>query len=220
MKEPVATARRKKMSSDERAQQISEGAIALFAQKGFALSTRELTQALGVTQPLLYRYFPSKQALIEHVYEKVFMSRWRPEWEEWLKDRTQPLEERLEKYFGDYTRAILSSEWVRIFLYAGLQDPALNQRYLKMLHEHIFEVINAEIRHECGVKRKPGAARLELENEILWGFHASFFYLGVRKWVYQLPVAENIDPIIRERVDAFLNGARANYRRGRAGRAD
>jgi AcrR family transcriptional regulator len=213
MTAPAAGTRRN-MSSDERAEQISERAIALFAQKGFALSTRELAQALGVTQPLLYRYFPSKQALIEHVYNKVFMSRWRPEWEQWLQDRSRPLEQRLVVYFADYARAILSSEWVRIFLYAGLQDPTLNQRYLKMLHERIFDVINAELRHECGIKRRPGAARLEIEREILWGFHASFFYLGVRKWVYQLPVSEDIDAIIRARVDAFLNGALANYARG------
>jgi AcrR family transcriptional regulator len=214
MTAPAAAGTRRNMSSDARAEQISERAIALFAQKGFALSTRELAQALGVTQPLLYRYFPSKQALIEHVYNKVFMSRWRPEWEQWLQDRSQPLEQRLVEYFADYTRAILSSEWVRIFLYAGLQDPTLNQRYLKMLHERIFDVINTEIRHQCGIKRRPGAARLEIEREILWGFHASFFYLGVRKWVYQLPVAEDIDAIIRARVDAFLNGALANYTRG------
>ena len=202
---------RHKLRPELRSEQIEDRAVALFAQKGFALSTRELALGLGITQPLLYRYFASKQALIDRVYEKVFMSRWKPEWEDLLKDRRVALRRRLIDYFADYSQAILSSEWVRIFLYAGLQDPALNQRYLKLLNERIFDVINEEIRHECGVKRRPSAARLAMEREVLWGFHSSFFYLGVRKWVYLLPVPHDIEPIICARVDNFLSGALATY---------
>jgi len=209
-----ATPTRRSQSPESRAEQMVDSAVALFAQKGFALSTRELAAGLGVTQPLLYRYFPSKQALIERVYDKVFMSRWKPEWEQQLKDRSVPLQQRLVDYFIDYSNAILSGEWVRIFLYAGLQDPALNQRYIQMLHARIFDVINAEIRHDSGGKKRVGAARTEIEREILWGFHASFFYLGVRKWVYLMPVAEDIEPIIHARVDAFLHGAMQSYAGG------
>jgi hypothetical protein len=39
-------------------------------------------------------------------------------------------------------------------------------------------------------RRKPS------EIEIVWGLHASTFYMGVRKWVYNLPVSDNLDPII------------------------
>nr|BFD42041.1 TetR/AcrR family transcriptional regulator [Pseudomonas sp. FFPRI_1] len=198
---------RKNLAAADRQQQMVDRAIALFAQKGFALTTRELAKGLQVTQPLLYRYFPSKQLLIEQVYQQVFMNRWDPEWEPRLKDRTVPLKERLIEYFIDYSQAILSSEWVRIFLYAGLQDPSLNQRYLKRLHEHIFLVINDEIRHQNHVTALPSEHELELQIEVLWGFHSSFFYLGVRKWVYQMPVPENLPELITRRVDAFLDGA-------------
>ncbi|WP_295537665.1 TetR/AcrR family transcriptional regulator [uncultured Pseudacidovorax sp.] len=193
--------------------QMVDKAVALFARKGFALSTRELAQGLGVTQPLLYRYFPGKQALIDAVYDKVFMSRWKPEWETQLRDRSVPLESRLIDYFVDYSDAILRSEWVRIFLFAGLQDPTLNQRYLAMLHQRIFDVINDELRYECGVRRRPGGARLALEREVLWGFHSSFFYLGVRKWVYEMPVPDDVRPIIVARVRAFLHGVLAMHTR-------
>lgn len=199
--------RRKHLSGIDRQEQIVDGAIELFAQKGFALTTRELARGLGVTQPLLYRYFPSKQLLIEQVYERVFLNRWNPRWEEWLADRKRPLRDRLIDYFCDYTRAILNSEWVRIFLYAGLQDPTLNQRYLKMLHEHIFSVLSKEIRHEKRVRGTPGAKQAILDNEALWGFHSSFFYMGVRKWVYELPVPDDLETVIAYQVDTFLHGA-------------
>ncbi|HEY9280833.1 MAG TPA: TetR/AcrR family transcriptional regulator [Eoetvoesiella sp.] len=190
----------------DRRQQILYQAIELFAQKGFALTTRELARGLQITQPLLYRYFPSKQLLIEQVYEEVFISRWNPEWEQWLGDRSRPLRERLVTYFTSYTQAILSNEWVRIFLFAGLQDSTLNRRYLEMLHQRIFSVINQELRHERKDNAPVEPHQSELENEVLWGFHSSFFYMGVRKWVYHLPVPDNLEEVITYRVDVFLDG--------------
>ncbi|MDQ7988329.1 MAG: TetR/AcrR family transcriptional regulator [Candidatus Dactylopiibacterium sp.] len=198
--------RRQHLAGQDRQEQIIDRAVELFAQKGFALTTRELASGLQITQPLLYRYFPSKQMLIEKVYERVFFSRWRPEWAQWLADRRQPFRQRLIHYLTDYTQAILHNEWVRIFLYAGLQDPALNQRYLAMLHKDVFSVINAELRHENHADAPPDARQIMLETEILWGFHASFFYMGVRKWVYQLPMPDDLEALIAERVDAFLGG--------------
>lgn len=190
-----------------RQEQILNRAIELFAQKGFALTTRELARELRITQPLLYRYFPSKQLLIEAVYDRVFLSRWNAVWEQDLADRSVPLRERLVAYLTDYTRAILQSEWVRIFLYAGLQDPSLNQRYLRMLHERVFAVLVKELRHESGRGGRAGARQTMLDMEVLWSFHSSFFYMGIRQWVYQMPVPEDIDAVIAHRVDAFLHGA-------------
>jgi AcrR family transcriptional regulator len=205
--EKVSTAGRKNFTAVDRQQQMVDRAISLFAQKGFALTTRELAKGLQVTQPLLYRYFPSKQLLIEQVYQQVFMNRWDPDLEPRLKDRTSPLRKRLIEYFISYTRTILSNEWVRIFLYAGLQDPALNQGYLRRLHENIFLVIIEELRHQRQLTNAPTVHELALDIEVLWGFHSSFFYLGVRKWVYQMPVPENLTELITHRVNSFLDGA-------------
>ncbi|AWG37031.1 TetR family transcriptional regulator [Alcaligenes aquatilis] len=185
-----------------------EQAIELFAQKGFALTTRELARELRITQPLMYRYFPSKQDLIEQVYERVFLSRWNPLWEVWLADRSRPFRDRLVQYFSDYTQAILTSEWVRIFLYAGLQDPSLNQRYLQMLHERIFRILSQELQYDLGREQALTPRQAMLENEAWWGLHSSFFYMGVRKWVYQLEVPDELEAVIAYRVDAFLDGLR------------
>ncbi|UTM00121.1 TetR/AcrR family transcriptional regulator [Alcaligenes sp. NLF5-7] len=199
---------RKHLSGVDRRDQMVEQAIELFAQKGFALTTRELARELHITQPLLYRYFPSKQELIEQVYERVFLSRWNPLWEVWLADRSRPFRDRLVQYFVDYTQAILTSEWVRIFLYAGLQDPSLNQRYLQMLHERIFRILSQELHYDLGREQALTSDQAMLENEAWWGLHSSFFYMGVRKWVYQLEVPDELDAVIAYRVDAFLDGLR------------
>ncbi|HXY37083.1 MAG TPA: TetR/AcrR family transcriptional regulator [Planctomycetaceae bacterium] len=50
------------------AEEILQAAVGLFARKGFeATSTREIVEAAGVTKPMLYYYFKSKEGLCEAV---------------------------------------------------------------------------------------------------------------------------------------------------------
>src|SRR5450830_1619911 len=72
---PKVVARR--LAPEEREQQILSKAIRYFAAHGFSASTRDLAREIGVTQPLLYRYFPNKQALVDRVFEEVYLARWR-----------------------------------------------------------------------------------------------------------------------------------------------
>src|ERR1700675_2500699 len=79
-----ATSINKRLSPEEREEQIVQKAIQYFAAHGFSASTRELAREIGITQPLLYRYFPNKEALVERVFHEVYLSRWNPDWEDWL----------------------------------------------------------------------------------------------------------------------------------------
>ena len=139
---------RRRMSSAERERCIVEAAVAFFTAHGFEGQTRELAATLGITQPLLYRYFPSKEALIERVYQEVFVGRWDPFWEELIQDRSLPLEDRLTGFYQSYARVIVTREWVRLFMFAGLKGLDFNARYLRLLRERIFVKIIAEIRLE------------------------------------------------------------------------
>src|SRR5665213_3996349 len=52
------------MTAEDRKLAIVKAALPLFARKGYAeTATRELARAAGVSEPLLYRHFPSKEAL-------------------------------------------------------------------------------------------------------------------------------------------------------------
>lgn len=206
---------RRRLSPEDREHQILEAAIAFFSRHGFEASTRDLALELKITQPLLYRYFPTKEALVERVYEEVFVRRWNPEWEEWLKDRSTPLADRLKRYLKDYARFVLRSEWVRIFMYAGLSRGGINQKYLARLRERHFLVIARELRHEYNIPEPVNAAAEDEEVELIWAMHSSVFYIGVRKWIYELPTPKQLDRIIDMRVDTFILGAPAVLRAGR-----
>ena len=56
------------MNAEDRKRAIVEAALPLFARKGFAeTTTKELAQAAGVSEPLLYKHFPSKEALYAEI---------------------------------------------------------------------------------------------------------------------------------------------------------
>jgi len=71
----VVTGKRHASKRDEHAadrrNQLIDTALVIFSKKGFdKTSVRELSQAAGVAQGLLYHYFPSKDKLLEAVVER------------------------------------------------------------------------------------------------------------------------------------------------------
>lgn len=196
----------RRLSSADREKSIVTAAVTFFAEHGFEGQTRELAAVLGITQPLLYRYFPSKEALIERVYQEVFVGRWDPFWEDLLADRSVPLEERLIRFYQSYARIILTPEWVRLFMFAGLKGLDFNGRYLRLLRERIFGRIVEELRIAF---QRPTVAEVpasNLEIEMIWALHASIFYLGVRQFIYHLPLDSSVQDVIEAQVQTLLGG--------------
>jgi TetR/AcrR family transcriptional regulator, transcriptional repressor of aconitase len=57
-----------RLDSDERRKAIVQAAVPLFARKGFAgTTTRELAEAAGISEALLFKHFPSKQLLYREI---------------------------------------------------------------------------------------------------------------------------------------------------------
>ncbi len=210
-----AKPRRRRLTPADREQQIVENAIKVFSKTGFSASTRELAHALGVTQPLLYRYFATKEDLIERVYDEVFFRPWNTDWEAWLADRSTPLGDRLRRYLKDYAHFITRSNLVRLHMYAGLAGSPLVHRFIDNLRESHFKVIARELRHEYGI-REPSDAEEETEEiELVWSAHSSVFYMGVRQWIYGVAPPTNMERTIDMVVDVFLLGAPGALQRKR-----
>jgi AcrR family transcriptional regulator len=210
---PADTAQRQRLAPAEREQQIVEGAVQFFAEVGFGGQTRELAQRLGITQPLLYRYFPTKQDLIERVYEAVFIGRWNPEWRALIEDRSRPLRERLITFYGAYTSDVLTYEWIRLYMFAGLAGADINQRYIGMLESELLRPMCVELRAEAGAPPPDDVAITSLEQEAAWHIHATVFYYAVRKHIYHAAVEPDLAAFIADAVDRMLDGALAATRR-------
>lgn len=211
----AAPAAARRLSPEERSRQIVREAVRWFSEAGFGGNTRELARRLGITQPLLYRYFPSKADLIDRVYEEVFLTRWKPEWETLLDDDARPLEARLLAFYLDYAQAMLQPDWIRILMFSGLHGSNVVTRLLGRLRERVFTRVIRAVRAAEGAPIDPRSFT-EGEYELVWALHASIFYLGVRQWVYGLPIHEPTEHLVERAVKSFLHGAPAVMRADRA----
>jgi len=203
MKKKAATAAtRKRLSPEDRRQEFIRKATDLFSEEGFNGGTRELARRLGVTQPLLYRYFPSKEELIKEVYRKVFLEPLDSGWEKPLMDRSRPIRERLQQFYEAYTDVIFSRRWMRIYLFSGLKGLDINRWYIGVVRDKILGRIINECRIEKGLppRTKPNIKELEMA----WVFHGGVFYYGVRKYIYDMAIPMSKEEMIRNAIDAYL----------------
>jgi len=201
--------RRRRLDPEDREREIVDGAVAFFADVGFDGGLRDLAKRLGMTHQNLFRYFPTKEALIERVYKEVYLDRWQPEWEAVLHDPAKPLERRLIDFYESYLRAIFRYDWVRIFVFAGLKGVGLTQRYLDLIQKRVIEPLGFELRRVAGLMDEPDCALSEGELELAWSLHGELFYLAIRRWVYGMKTPDDLGPIIRAAVVCFLEGAPA-----------
>jgi len=198
-----------RMAPQDREQLIVEHAMRFFAEKGLDGQTRELASRLGITQSLIYRYFPSKDALIERVYEKWFTEFWDPAWQDWIADRRDPLEHRLLRFYRDYARAIYNYEWVRLFAFSGLNGLSHHVRFVTRVREQIYPLIAGELRHDHGLPPLHQIPLTEFEVEQMVSMHATAFLLGERRWLYRMPVPVDFEATIAARIRSFITAAPA-----------
>ncbi|MDB5616541.1 TetR/AcrR family transcriptional regulator [Tardiphaga sp.] len=201
---PAAREKRKRLSPDDRRKDFIRKATEFFADEGFDGGTRELARRLGVTQPLLYRYFPSKDDLIKEVYRTVYLEPLETDWEKRLSDRSKPVRERLQYFYNTYTDAIFTRTWLRIYLFSGLKGLDINRSYVGVVGDKILTRIIRECRVEAGLstRAKPTASEMEMA----WVFHGGIFYYGVRKYIYESPVLESKEDMISSALDVYLAG--------------
>jgi len=204
-----AGTRRTRMLPDARRSDVLAQAIRYFADEGFDGGTRGLAKRIGITQPLLYRYFPSKDDLVNEVYRAVYLDRWQVEWETGLTDRALPLEARLKRFYAAYTGVVFDRNWMRIFFFAGLKGLDINARYLSRVQSALLDPIRAETCVTFGVD--PAAAPSGL-HDLLWNMHGAIFYHGVRLNIYG---AKDVDVprVIDSAVEGFMRNAAALLRR-------
>src|SRR5215475_15924414 len=69
----MAEATRVRMSADERRELVLEAALSEFAVGGLAgTSTEDVARRAGISQPYLFRLFPTKKALFLTLVERCF----------------------------------------------------------------------------------------------------------------------------------------------------
>ena len=198
--------RRRRMAPGDRRSMILEQAAEFFASNGPAASTRALARALGITQALLYRYFPSKEALVRAVYQERFGDRQNPAWVETLRDRTRPLDERLVEFFASYIDRLSAADY-RLWMRAALEGWSFARFYHQDLVEHVFMPIITELRHAAELEGFATRPVMYGELEIAFNLHGALTFMRIRRDVYGAPVHPDTRAAVALHVAIFLPGA-------------
>jgi AcrR family transcriptional regulator len=201
-----------RLSPAARREAILSEAITFFAEHGFEAQTRDLAARIGVSQALIYRYFPTKSDLINSVYQRIYMSHWNPYWETVLSDRRIPLEKRLKDFYKSYVSTFDDYAWIRVSMYSGLRGNNLVSRYIDMVIERVILVISSELRHESGLPALVAADIPKLELELTWNFHSTIIYFLMRRYVFQKDPCDENDAVVEQMVDQILVGTIAVLR--------
>jgi AcrR family transcriptional regulator len=187
----------------ERRAQILARASDFFAEYGLTAQTRALAAACGVAQRLLYRYFPSKSALLDEVYRDAIVSPFKAVWLIQLRDRSQSFEARLLEFYENYYRTLLTRKWLRLFLYASLAEARMAPDYISAIVFELLETIVREAAHEQRVELPRDPA---LVHEVGWVLHGAVSHLAIRQHLYgaSLDIAEQ--RVLALHVRGFLAG--------------
>jgi TetR/AcrR family transcriptional regulator len=114
-----------RLPASDRRHQLLEAALDLFSRKGFdGTTTKEIAAAAGVTEAIIFRHFPSKQALysavIDYRHESGEIAATFEHWQSFMDANDD------EGLFGAMIRTVADgyrrdARWNRVLLFAALE---------------------------------------------------------------------------------------------------
>lgn len=133
------------MSGTDRRHQLLDTALEIFAQKGFeGTTTKEVAAAAGVTEAIIFRHFPTKQALYtavldQHV-ESAAVRDWLSEIKSWMEQNNDA------EVLRSIAKVILKSyrtdaRYERVLLFAALEGHELGLAHNRQLATPIYELL-------------------------------------------------------------------------------
>jgi AcrR family transcriptional regulator len=122
-----------------RQEELLEHALALVRDAGLSgLTVRKLAERVGFTEAALYRHYPSKQALLLALVERLSQERLLAPIRELAADRSRPPLERLEAIVRHHVRTVLEVDGFPILVLAeaaATGDEPLLERFRGILAE-------------------------------------------------------------------------------------
>jgi AcrR family transcriptional regulator len=140
-------AARPRLPAEERRAAVLDTACRVFSRGTYhGTTTAEIARAAGVSEPILYRHFPSKRDLYLACVEEMFR-RTKGRWEEALAEEPDPAEwlAAMGRAFLEWKeqRALVSNLWLQSLAEAS-EDPKIRAHvrdHLRKVHEYVSDVI-------------------------------------------------------------------------------
>jgi AcrR family transcriptional regulator len=204
-------ARRRRLAADAREAEILAAAIEYFSLAGHAGTTHELARRLGISQPLLYRYFPTKKVLLDRVYVELHRQCWRGDWTDLLAKPAPDFPGRLIAFYRSYVETVYRRQWLRIFLFTALSgtERERNKSYVERVEQDIIDPICRGTRLHFGAPPVSAVPLTAAEREAAWHLHGGAYFTGVRRELYEAEGAVALERALELLVRRHLDGYHA-----------
>lgn len=206
------SSRTPRASSGERQAGLIAAAASLFAAKGFkGTTTKEIAKATGVSEALLFKYFPTKRALYAAILaEKAQYSMLREAVEEAARKQD---DERLFTLLASYRiRKGADPTMLRLLLFSALEGHEMSEMFFRQQYRVFYDLLAGYIqrRIDDGVFRPVDpllAAR---------AFFGVIVHHRLLHDIFGLPMHRTHEDTVREYVSLFLGGlVQPSYHAGR-----
>ncbi len=208
--------RAKRMPAEARKSVILREASQFFASHGLQASTRDLADRIGVRQALLYKYFSSKEALIEAVFARLIEKRRECPRATLRDDASTPLIERLLEFYDVLGQSNESAN-MRLAIRAVLEDLPLAGKVCEAMTHGLTRPLIAELRREEGLPDIASRPLMNGEIEAVLSFNAGALFMALRRHLRHLPARGTADEAARLCIASFLAGFRKTLRELHAG---
>ena len=132
-----------RLPASDRRQQLVETAMDLFSRKGFeGTTTKEIAAAAGVTEAIIFRHFPNKQALYTAVLDSKHES---AEMQEWLAKSKECMDRNDDEgLFRTIASTILEAyrrdaRYHRVLFFAALEGNEAGLAHHRQLSIPVYE---------------------------------------------------------------------------------
>lgn len=199
---------RRRKSGNERRLEIVGVAARLFASHGFSVSTRKISEQLGITQAALYKHFSSKDELIAEVFRVLYLEDRPSDFSQILNGSSEPLVERLSLAYISFFNGI-SETSMKLFHRASYDGLEIVRQYSPHLDERILWPVLSNLRVEADLPTLDQRAASWEERELALMLHSTIVFLGIRKFVYRVDFKKREPVLIHQHVATWLAGALA-----------
>ena len=155
-----------RMAGEERRLQILEVAVSLFSERGFrGTTTKEIAQAAGVSEAMVFRHFATKQELYAAILDHKACAGDRFEPEEMAADAIQRKDDRAvfaALALGALNHHEKDPDFQRLLLHSALEKHELAQMFFDEFVRRVYEFLGSYIR-----ERQREGALIEMDPAIV-----------------------------------------------------
>lgn len=196
-------------SGQERQASLISTAASLFAANGFkGTTTKEIAKAAGISEALLFKYFPTKRALYAAILaEKAQYSGLREAVEEAAEKRD---DERLFTLLASYRiRKGADPTLFRLLLFSALEGHEMSEMFFQQQYRAFHELLAGYIR----LRIEEGAFRSVDPLLAARAFFGIIIHHRLLHDIFGLPLHRTYEDTVTEYVSLFLHGLMANSSR-------